>query len=373
MKKLLCVSLMVCLPGLTMAQEQAAEEQSGGAWLQEFIENKPEGTNGATSAAIVLGGLFGLYLSEANQAATQSRVAQNDARLGNAGAILGMGGTPAALPDYEHFSNSLVMIPSARFLLSNEKTYITVTGTQIIARDDSGNPVTVDTGISQLGVGFQHYPRPDVLFAGAIEVERLGAEIDDGFIDVEREAINIRLDYLRRLTNEFGFATRLEYSDGTADVDVNLPPPPMGPGTLSSSDRADSLYWQGEGLYTLTEVDLDFIPQDWELNNRIGVNFLRNYTPDDNVDSGSVWGEVALAKQFKVNRFSPSVFLGVENEYEVSSADFIDDDTYLVFGGTFIRLGAGGSVTSAILERRQGFEGDRGATSLILSHTFEFD
>ena len=317
------------------------------------------GTQGGPPPAVIsqmsLGqaGLLPSFYSNAQFGITRARRGEDNVRLGFAGAS-------GITTGFEHSSKQLVTVLMGRKLLAGGSSYLTFSvGTN--NKSDDPNLVEFDTSIPSVTIGYQNFARPDLAFAAHLSYG--SRETTDGAVTTSRDEIGFRFDVAKKISDNWGVTGRLFYSTG--DLTVETPG-----GTTVTPETM---------LYTQAELVGNFAPaglNGWVVNPTLGVSYdidtFETAAPEDEKKSGSVWAKATFVKPARPGGWSPNFTLGIEQVYENSTDDFIDDDTFAIIGVGVTRIDKRGNTLNASFERRQGSNGNRVNNVFVVGYAHNF-
>jgi hypothetical protein len=340
-------------------------------WAQEVVgsvSTKGPPPEVISQANLARAGVLPLMYSEREYGLLQTRTGESRSRIGSAS---GPGG-PAG--DYKHNGTQVTTPFYLRYGLTGSPSYImgrfTYNGKQ-----EAANLTQSDSRNLLRWIGYQRFFSPKAMWG--VQLGVLDLESEGAATKVKREAVNLRFDYARILTDNWGFAGRLYFSQGQNTVNIK------GPGISYTQDE-NQAYIQGELVGNFTSEDLSFVPKGWSLRPVIGGNYQRYFlTQTTNsvggieaggeFDVGNVWAKATLTKLTKPGTWSPNLTLGIEHAYQDDYSDFIDEDTHLVLGiGASVLLPGGGNTIAVTLDHREGLNGKRSNTQLTTVFNFTF-
>ena len=321
-----------------------------------------------SQANLARAGLLPLYYSEREYGLLQTRVGESRSRIGNAS---GPGG-PAA--DYQHVGYQSTTPLYFRWNLEGTTSYV-MGRLSLNFKQEEDNVTQADSTGVLPWIGYQNFFSPKAMWS--VQLGGLQLRSEGEATEVERDAVNLRFDYARILSDNWGFAGRVYFSWGESSVNIK------GPGITYTQDE-DQIYVQAELGGNFTSQDLNMVPEGWVLRPVIGGNYQR-YSLNDTFDStgaleaggefdvGTVWARASLTKIAKPGQWSPSVTLGLEHVYQDDYGEFIDEDTYAsIRVGASVLLPGGGNTIAIALDHRAGLNGKRANTQLLTSFNFTF-
>lgn len=313
-------------------------------------------------------GLLPLMYSEREYGLLQTRTGESRSRIGNAG---GPGG-PAG--DYKHNGAAIVAPLFLRYGLPDTTAYVMgrlTFGTKI----EADNITQSDSTNGLAWVGYQNFYDKGAMWS--VQLGGLALKSEGEGARVQRNAINLRFDHIRQLSDNWGFVGRAYFSTGENKVLIK------GPG-ISYTQPEDQVYVQAELAGNFTSEDLSFVPESWAFRPVIGTNFQRYFLTEvtnsaggtedgGQFDVGNVWAKATLAKMTPPGKWAPNVTLGLEHTYQDAYSDFIDDRTHLIAGvGASMLIPGGGNTIAIGLDHRQGLNGKRSNTQLTTVFNFTF-
>ncbi|TMV88603.1 hypothetical protein FGG78_16540 [Thioclava sp. BHET1] len=297
----------------------------------------------------------------------QARNGENRARIGHA---TGPGG-PAA--EYEHKSKSLSVPITLRYGLPDEKSYLTFKGV-LNQKWDSDSPTASDPSLLTGAFGFQYFPNADSMISATLGSARL--ESESTAVKVERDSVDLRLDYLQKLNDNWGFAGRIVRSWGDSTLTLKIP-------GVVEKQSDDFTYAQAELSGNFVTQDLSFVPSGWALRPLFGISWQSGGLGDGtnnfgapvagtDEEFGSVWAKATLAKLAPPGKWAPFATLGVEHVYRDSNDAFIGEDTYGVLALGAAYQSKGGTNFVVTYDGRLGMNGRRNYNDVIVGAVYTF-
>lgn len=333
-------------------------------------DGPPRGTlppNVVTQINLGGAGLLPLFYADNQFGLTQSRNGKSRARIGDAS------GPDGPVGDYQHSSHAVTLPVTLRYGLPDQKSFVTFKGVYNRKNEDP-NLTSAEARLTNFLLGYQYFFSPTGMVAASIGTNEL--ESNAPAVKVERESVDLRLDYLQRLSDNWGFAGRVLYSMGDTTLTVKK-------AGLKVKQNDDYVYAQAEVAGNFTKKDADFIPAGYALRPLVGFSLqdgtlgdAKNnfggdvYGKDEN--TGSVWAKGTLTKLAPPGKIAPFGTLGIEHVYKDSNKAFIDDDTYTVLGLGVAYQSKGGTNLSLTYDGRHGFNGKREYNSVVAAAVFTF-
>ena len=302
-------------------------------------------------------GILTSFYSGREYGLLRARGGEDNARVGTAGA--------SGIEDgYEHEAKGLIVTFTGRKLLSGGASYLTF-GAGINNKYEAPNQTDFDTSIPSVSVGYQNFANPNAAYAAQlIYAER---STDGGVVTSDRDTVELRLDYARKLSDSWGVTGRFHGTAG--DLIVTTPG-----GTTTEPET--TAYTQLELVGNFGGNGAGFVPEGWKLHPYLGVSFDTNTVEtsagDETNDTGAVWAKGTLVKSARPGTWSPNVTLGIEHVYLRDKGDFIDEDTFVALGAGASRMDKMGNVLNFVVETRQGVNGNRSNTAFVTTYTYNF-
>ena len=249
--------------------------------------------------------------------------------------------------------------------------------------DPDDNLQTVPGDTFRTDVQYFRAPTPDLMYGFGVFYETADFSETLGNSTVRREGAGVRGDLMARLSDQWGFVGRMEYSWG--DVSLNAP---IAPGVTLEQDQGDDrFYVQAELVGTYGAADVPSLPGNWLLHPTVGVAYQRNAietvqnslggtvsgVAGDTEEYGLIWARMRMESfDPRPGTFSPNGAIGFEYEFANDLDALVDEDTYAV-----VTIGGGYQVSPSVrieldYTRHQGLSGNRSNDSFAIATNFSF-
>lgn len=314
-------------------------------------------------------------------------------RMGAARYAYGEGKAHPQLTDFREDGNTLIAPVNLMMELPSKvgASYLRFNGTYTQS-ESVPHALDIETSLYYGSVEFLHLPDPDTMWGVGLVANDFESEDTISGTEVIRDSFGLRLDYLKKFSDNWGIATRGLYLWGETENRVYAIPTDQGPANLRQKQDDDRYYLQVDLVGSYLGDTTDWLPDGSLAHPRIGALYhhsdLGTTTPrlgnielpeitgvdGPNEDFGLSWAHFKLQKAPQHTpelQWVPSVMVGIEHEYENSLNQFNNEDTYAVFGAglTATMQGNGFFID---YKRYQGLEGDRIGNVFVTGVTLSF-
>ncbi|MGP9767647.1 hypothetical protein ACT3UM_18195 [Halomonas sp. AOP13-D3-9] len=275
-------------------------------------------------------------------------------RMGASRYAYGEGGANPQLTDFREDGNTLIAPINIMMELPAKvgASYLRFTGTYTQS-ESVPHALDLETTLYHGAVAFLHLPDPDTMWGVGLVANDFKSEDTISGTEVIRDSLGLRLDYLKKFSDNWGIATRGLYLWGDTENRVYNVPTGHGPANLRQKQDDDRYYLQADLVGSYLGDTTHWLPDGSLAHPRIGALYhhsdLGTTTPrlgtielpevtgvdGPNEDFGLTWAHFQLQKAPRHTtqlQWIPSAMVGVEYEYENSLNRFNDEDTYAVFG-----------------------------------------
>jgi len=302
-------------------------------------------------------GLLSSFYSGSQFGVTQSRGGEDATRIGSAGGSGVENG-------YKHESASLITSFTGRKLIDGGTSYLTF-GFGTNNKQEQPNLTEFETSITSISIGYQNFSDPNSAYGAQLIVG--DRSTTNGTVDSDRKTTEFRLDYARKLNDDWGVTSRLHYTTG--DLIVSTPG-----GT--STEKQNVIYTQVELVGAFGSDELGFVPDGWVLHPTFGLSFNRDTVQadagDEVNDTGALVAKGTFVKPARPGSWSQNYTLGVEHVFLHDRDAFIDEETYAILGAGAQHMGKTGNTFNISYERRQGLNGNRIGNSIVATYSVNF-
>lgn len=315
------------------------------------------------------------------------------ARMGSARFAYGAHSSNSQQTDFREDSNILITPLNLMLELPTSvgASYLRVNGART-ASDSSPHALELEGGLYHGELEFLHLPNENVMWGVGVVANNFESEDKISGTEVIRDSLGLRVDYLHKLSDHWGIASRGIYVWGETENRVYDIPTSYGISDLRKKQDDDRYYLQADVVGSWLGDDTSWLPQGTLAHPRIGALYhhsdlspakprlgdveLPEVTGVDGADEdfGLAWAHFRLQRAPKPTsdlQWLPSAILGVEYEYENSLDELNDEDTYVVLGAGITATMQGHGVFLDY-KRYQGLQGDRENNVFVAGVTLSF-
>ena len=298
-------------------------------------------------------------------------------RIGQARTTIGKAKSSSSSADYKDDTSDIVAPLTVQHALSDGRSLLrlNVTGTLSNGGD---NEVQLEGNIGRMDAQYIRFLDVNTMLSFGVFGEQTDLDIVDAGT-IKRHGAGLRFDVINKFSDHWGATLRTEYSWGKQELKVAA-----GPFIRTHKPGDDHFYLQSELVGNYHNNDFDKIPEGWVLHPVLGMQFQRNFleaTADSfgTVSSGevgstenygTVWGHLRFEKEARPNTLSPSVVIGIEQEYVNDLDEYVDEPTYAVFGGGISIMQQSGNRYELSYLRHQGLKQNRSNEAVVLTATW---
>ncbi len=322
-------------------------------------------------------GMLTSYFSDAQFGIQQGRLGASRVRIGQvrAGNV-----SPEGIKEE---GRSMILGLGASTVLPNGKSTLSLS-LPVAVVDEAPNQISAEGSYPAFRASYQNFINPTTMIGGSVtyvdfEVRTYrpnGARVGR----VQRESLDFRVDFLKKLSDHWGFVSRATYTVGDTTTTI------FGPG-LEQTQKEERYYLQADLVGNFRNQDLSMVPEGWVLHPGVGLSYLRAQLEEtqnnfgirrsgvygDIEASGSVWAVADLVKEVRPGAgWSPSFKLGLEHVYKDDLSNYIDEKTYILGGIGASFTTKTGNRFQAGFETRQGVKGNRSQNTLVVAYGVTF-
>ncbi len=288
-------------------------------------------------------------------------------------------GTPTT--GYANSGSALILPLHLQYALPDHSSFLKFSLTGVI-ENDAPNIVENDERVQNLTVQYVKFLDPDTMLSIGAFYERPKVDMVSSGGTIDSTTYGLRADVLKKLSDHWGFAGRVQYAWGETDRSVPMPPPPFGPGgNMTQSQGDDRFYISGVLKGQFRKADWSILPEQWVLRPVLGANFARSSLEatannlgvvssgvlGDTEDYGTIWATATLEKEARPGQWSPSVTFGLEHEYVNDLKSLTTSSNFAIIGlGLSNQISQKTRLTAGVT-RHQAFDSSRNNTDLVLS------